>query len=443
MILPEQLGRYEVESLLGLGGMGAVYKARDPVLDRAVAIKTISPLLLSSVSLQEEYLERFRREARAAGKLSHPNIVLVHDMGFDEAAATPYIVMEYVPGVTLEKVLKENPTLPVAQGLELVAQVASALEEAHRNGVVHRDVKPANVFLDGRGRVKVGDFGVARIEGSDLTQTGLGLGTPGYLAPEIVRGGVADARSDVFALGVLAYRVLTGVKPFAGDTREALAVEIFDRHPAPPRDLRAEIPEHVSAAVLRAMDKDRDARTPSAEAFVADLGVMAPAIEKTGATIPVPDPVAAPPPTQTAVPAAPTVRRRSRLGIGLAVGLIATVLVLGGLLLGRGMARREPAAGPSPTLAPATLPRRPPPASPRVVRPPSQTVPPVPTVGSGGDEPGLDPEQILRETARRAEEKLLEELRKAEERRREQDRKPGDKRRKDEKKRGKSRDREE
>ena len=429
MILPEHLGRYEVLGLLGLGGMGAVYKARDPVLDRVVAVKTISPLLLSTV-LQEEYLERFRREARAAGRLSHPNIVLVHDMGLDEAAGTPYIVMEYVAGVTLETVLKENPALPVAQGLELVAQVASALDEAHRHGVVHRDVKPANVFLDGRGRVKVGDFGVARLEGSDLTQAGLGLGTPGYLAPEVVRGGVADARSDVFALGVLAYRVLAGVRPFAGDTREALAVEVFERHPVPPREVRGEVPEHVSAAVMRALEKDPASRTPSAEAFLQDLGVAAAGVERTGATIPVPDPVAAPPPTQTAVPALPPARGRRAVGLGLVAALIAAALLLGGLLVARGLGRQDAGATPAPVATPAAQPRRPTSPAPRAGRPPTQTVPPV---GSG-----LDPEEVLREAARKAEEKLLEELRKAEEQSREPDRKPNDK--KPKKGRGKGHD---
>src|SRR5215470_4971967 len=207
---PDRLGRYTILSPLGHGAMGEVYKASDPALDRTVAIKTINPALLAGDELRAEFLERFRREAKAAGRLSHPNIVSVFDLGFDDATATPFIVMEYVPGVSLETVLRENPTLPATQAMEIVEQIGGALEEAHRHGVVHRDIKPANVFRDERGRVKVGDFGVARLEGSDLTQTGVRVGTPGYTAPEVLQGAVADARADVFALGVLAYRLFTG-----------------------------------------------------------------------------------------------------------------------------------------------------------------------------------------------------------------------------------------
>src|SRR5262245_47478380 len=213
---PTKLGRYQIEAKLGQGGMGSVFRAKDPVLDRTVAIKTLGGTFGLPSEHRAEFLERFQREARAAGRLSHPNIVGVHDLGVDESSDTPFIVMEYVPGVSLATVLKENPALPVSQALEIVEQVGAALDEAHRHGIVHRDIKPANVFLDDRGRVKVGDFGIARLEDSELTQTGVGLGTPGYIAPEVLRGGRADARSDLFALGVLAYALLAGRKPFPG-----------------------------------------------------------------------------------------------------------------------------------------------------------------------------------------------------------------------------------
>jgi len=266
MSLPAKIGRYEVLSLLGQGAMGAVYKARDPVLDRLVALKTVNPMLLASSDLRDEFLERFHREAKAAGRLSHPHIVSVYDLGLDEATGTPFIVMEYVPGASLETVLKENPTLPIGQAMEMLEQVASAVDEAHGHGVIHRDIKPANVFMDARGRVKVGDFGVARLEGSELTQTGVSLGTPGYVAPEVVRGGIADARSDLFALGVLAYRLLTGRRPFGGTTREAVAADLFQTEPSPPSALRPEVPPHVSRAVMHALAKVPEERTPSAEA---------------------------------------------------------------------------------------------------------------------------------------------------------------------------------
>ena len=164
--------------------MGAVYKASDPALERVVAIKTIHTALLAD-DLRDEFLERFRREARAAGRLSHPNIVSVFDLGFDEATGTPFIVMEYVAGVSLEAVLAENPVLPIVQAIEIMDQVGSALEEAHRHGIVHRDVKPANIFLDDRGRVKVGDFGVASSVLKASGAPALGGVEQGFLALDI------------------------------------------------------------------------------------------------------------------------------------------------------------------------------------------------------------------------------------------------------------------
>ncbi len=273
---PQRLGRYEVGEKLGQGGMGSVYKGRDPVLDRSVAIKTLGGAFGIPAEQRAEFLERFSREARAAGRLSHPNIVAVHDTGVDETSQTPFIVMEYVPGVSLATVLKENPALPVAQALEIVEQVGAALEEAHRRGVVHRDVKPANVFLDERGRVKVGDFGIARLEDSDLTQAGVGLGTPGYIAPEVLRGGRAEARSDLFALGVLAYALLAGRRPFSGDTREALAIQVLELTPPPLVAARSDVPLPASNAVMRALSKSPAGRQASVAAFLAELRGAAP-----------------------------------------------------------------------------------------------------------------------------------------------------------------------
>src|SRR6185503_3972885 len=313
MTLPARIGRYEVEALLGQGGMGAVYRARDPELDRTVAVKTVSPILLSSEELRREYLERFRREARAAGRLSHPNIVSVYDLGVD--GDTVFFVMEYVPGVSLETILKENPVLPVAQAASIVEQVASGLDEAHRQGIVHRDVKPANVFIDERGRVKVGDFGIARVEGSELTQAGVGLGTPGYSAPEVLRGGTATARSDVFALGVLAYRLFSGKRPFQGTLPETLSVDILEHDPTPPRVLRPEVPQHVSDAVLHALAKSPEQRTASAADFVRELRgtSVSPATEPTRTGT-----------VRTVAVAEP--RRRSRARLALALGLILGLL---------------------------------------------------------------------------------------------------------------------
>lgn len=322
MTLPVRLGRYEVQDLLARGGMGAVYKARDPSLDRIVAVKTVQAVLLGT-DQRDEFLARFQREARAAGRLAHPHIVSVHDFGLDEATATPFIVMEYVAGVSLEALLKESPRLPVAQALEIVEQVASALEEAHAHGIVHRDVKPANVFLDERGRVKVGDFGIARLDGSDLTEAGVTLGTPGYAAPEIVRGGVADARSDVFALGALAYRLLTGEKPFRGNTREGIALDVLQSDPPPPADVRPEVPAHVSAAVMKALAKSPADRTSGAGAFLRELRGASDAVPTPPARTIAPPALVrtepSPPTATVAVAPAPPRRRRA---------LVAALLVL-------------------------------------------------------------------------------------------------------------------
>jgi serine/threonine-protein kinase len=426
MTLPARIGRYEVEALLGQGGMGAVYKARDPELDRTVAVKTVSPVLLSSEELRREYLERFRREARAAGRLSHPNIVSVYDLGVD--GDTVFFVMEYVPGVSLETILKENPVLPVSQALSIVEQVASGLEEAHRQGIVHRDVKPANVFIDERGRVKLGDFGVARIEGSELTQAGVGLGTPGYSAPEVLRGGPATARSDVFALGVLAYRLFSGKRPFQGTLPETLSVDILEHDPAPPRSLRAEVPEHVSDAVMRALAKAPEQRTLTAAAFVRELR------EAPGpAASPTPDPARTGTVRTVQVPE-PVRRSRGRLAlaVGLIVGLVAAAFAWKALTSGDPETVR---VSPSPTSRvgarpPAPTERNSPRVQPQPApRPADVTTPPLGTVGS----------EILREAGRKMEDLLREERRKAGEKANESEKK----RRGKKKDRGKDNDRDE
>ena len=394
--------------------MGAVYKARDPEIDRTVAIKTINPLLLRGQAEREEFLERFRREARAAGRLSHPNIVSVHDLGTDEATGTPFIVMEYVPGTSLETVLSENASLPVEQVVEVLEQVSAALAEAHRGGVIHRDVKPSNVFLDPRGRVKVGDFGVARLEGSELTQAGVGLGTPGYSAPEVLRSAPADARSDVFALGVLAYRALTGQRPFPATTPEAAAIEVLERSPPPPASVRPEIPEHISRAVMRALEKSRERRTPSAEAFAQDL--RSGPVPATGAALVVPAPPAPVEPLPTATIAVPTVasaRPRRRWVVALVLlGLAA----LAALALTARRGSDAPSATGSPQTIPAAAPRSRPVATPR-----ARDTAPV-------SEADRAIEGAAREAQKKAEERLREESEKVLEKQREDDKKEEGKR---------------
>jgi serine/threonine-protein kinase len=249
-----------------------------------------------------------------------------------------------------------------------VEEVGSALEEAHAHGIVHRDVKPANVYLDERGRVKVGDFGIARLDGSDLTEAGVSLGTPGYTAPEIVRGGVADARSDVFALGALAYRLLTGEKPFRGVTRETIAMDVLQWDPPPPSTVRPEVPAHVSAAVMRALAKTPAERTAGAAAFLQELrgaegAVPAPTPVRT--TVPASLVVTDPPPTAT-VHTAPVPPRRRRALIAAALLVLAFAAGIGAvwLLRNRPWSMQTvvaPAATRPGTIAPsaATAPARP------------------------------------------------------------------------------------
>ena len=292
MVTPERLGRYRLLEPLGRGGMGVVYRAHDPELDREVAVKALSAALLVEGEEREEFLERFRREARAAARLSHPGIVTVHDAGLDEASGTPYLVMELVPGVTLHTVLREQGALPVAQALEIVGEVGAALAEAHRAGIVHRDVKPGNVLLDVRGRARLADFGIARLPGSELTRAGAGLGTPGYAAPEVVRGGVADARSDLFSLAALAYALLTGRRPFDGPTPAAASLAVLEREPEPPTALRPGLPPGVSEAVLAALSKDPGRRPASVADFLGRLRAAGPTSTPTAVASSRPEPTA-------------------------------------------------------------------------------------------------------------------------------------------------------
>jgi serine/threonine-protein kinase len=349
MSTPTRFGRYEVVEPLGQGAMGAVFKARDPAIDRLVAVKTLGGTLLAFPEHREEFLARFRQEARAAGRLSHPAIVAIHDVGVEESTSTPFIVMEYVPGVSLATVLQENPVLPADQALDIVEQVGAALEEAHAHGIVHRDVKPGNIFLDTRGRVKVGDFGIARMEGSELTQTGIGLGTPGYVAPEVLRGARADARSDLFALAVVAYTLLAGRKPFAGKTGQEMGVQVLEHDPPPPKVLRPEVPEAVSAAVMRALVKDADRRTRDVARFLSELRAAR------GATATAIRPGETPTASATAVPLAPLrPERGGRRAAIVAAALAALALLLAGALLALRYWNGGSEAAPTPTTRPAT-----------------------------------------------------------------------------------------
>ena len=223
-----QLGRYEILAELGQGSMGVVYKARDPVLDRVVAIKTIN-LNLPKDELAE-YEARFYQEARAAGGLNHPNIVTIYDIGKSERVA--YMAMEFLEGDELRAILTAGQPLPVIQALDVASQVAEGLFYAHERHIVHRDIKPANIMVVRDGLVKITDFGIARMRTNEVkTMTGMILGSPKYMSPEQVAGKRADHRSDLFSLGVVLYEMVTGQTPFQGDSIHGIMYQILNSTP--------------------------------------------------------------------------------------------------------------------------------------------------------------------------------------------------------------------
>ena len=268
----KQFGRYEVMDEIGAGAMGAVFKARDPAMDRVVAVKTIHASALIG-PLADQYRERFTREARAAGRLAHPGIVTVFDCGVE--GDTPYLVMEFVPGRTLEAALDSSEHYSLDKICEIGQQIAEALGYAHANGVIHRDIKPANIQLTGSPeRAKIMDFGVAKLTQAQVTSTGTLLGTPSYMAPEQFTGMSIDGRSDLFSLGVILYWMATGDKPFGGDTITAVSYKIVHTEPISPRQLNPGVPAALEAIILKCLAKDPAARHQSGDELATELAAL-------------------------------------------------------------------------------------------------------------------------------------------------------------------------
>jgi serine/threonine-protein kinase len=266
MTHPEKLGKYEVEAVLGKGAMGIVYKARDPHIERTVAIKTVRKDVLDA-ELAAQFMARFRNEARAAGRLHHPNIVAIYEYGEDDNVA--YIAMEYVDGAGLREYLNRKAQFTLGQISAIVTQLLDALAFAHAQGVVHRDVKPANLILTPAGTLKVADFGIARIDATTLTLTGMVMGTPSYMSPEQCRGLPTDPRADLFSVGVVLYELLTGVRPFDG-AMEAIAYRIcHERHRPASEIATIAVPAGVDALIDRALAKDSAERFADARTFAA------------------------------------------------------------------------------------------------------------------------------------------------------------------------------
>jgi len=261
--LPRRFGKYLVSRVLGEGAMGTVYEALDPDIHRAVAIKSIHPSLLAPEARDLGGAVRFRNEARAAGRLTHPNIVSVYEYG--QTGDQTYIAMEYVAGLSLHELLSPRDRLPLADTLSIVVQLLDALECAHAQGVWHRDIKPANLLLTGDGCLKVTDFGIARIEGGDRTHHTTVLGSPGYMAPERYTDEAPDGRVDIFSCGVLLYELLAGVAPFRG-TAGTVMYQVMHDDPPPPSTLALDprVPAAFDAVVARALAKRAQDRYPDA-----------------------------------------------------------------------------------------------------------------------------------------------------------------------------------
>jgi tRNA A-37 threonylcarbamoyl transferase component Bud32 len=286
--MSETLSHYELVRLLGEGGMGMVYLARDTILGRLVAVKVLRPDALGNA----ERRERFLREARAASALNHPHIVTLHDVGHDPADGRDFLVMEYAEGGSLDARLREGP-LPVPEALTLAIQVADGLAAAHEGGIVHRDLKPGNILLTKKDDAKLGDFGLAKLVPTapasteaetltreSLTRDGAVLGTAAYMSPEQAAGSPVDTRSDVFSFGSVLYEMLTGRRPFVGDSNVSTRMAILSKAPPAPRSLRADLPSAIERLVLRCLEKDREARPASGAELARELRRIESSLER-------------------------------------------------------------------------------------------------------------------------------------------------------------------
>jgi eukaryotic-like serine/threonine-protein kinase len=324
--------RYELLEVLGRGGMGVVFRARDRVLNRVVAVK----VLASDRAEDETFVARFEREALAAAALNHPNVVAVFDTGNDNA--TRFIVMECVSGSSLAQLLRRGGPLPPPRVAEIGRAIASALDAAHRAGIIHRDVKPANVMVDDRGAVKVLDFGIARAAGdASLTQTAMVLGSAPYLAPEVTRGERADERSDIYSLGCVLYQMLTGRPPFQAEVPAAVLHQHNSASPRPPRELCSSIPQTLEKLVLEMLAKSPSARPQTARQALETLSAADGRPLAHRRRIPAPA-ASTTPPTRVLARTRP---HKSRVGATLAVVTAAIAVGALALLLGSSHPKRR------------------------------------------------------------------------------------------------------
>lgn len=267
--------RYRLMELIGEGGMALVYKAECAKLCRTVAVKILRPQYASD----QDFVERFRREARAAASLSHPNVVNIYDVGQENNL--DYIVMEYIPGDNLKDIIRHQSPLSVNRALDITRQIAEALNHAHQRNIIHRDIKPHNILVTPDGQVKVTDFGIARaISASTFTQTGIIVGSVQYSAPEQAKGGAVGPQSDIYSLGCVLYEMLAGRVPFKGDTTIAIAMQHLQNDSIPVRQIRPEIPAAVESIVIKAMAKDPQERYPTALALLKEVNAIQTALRQ-------------------------------------------------------------------------------------------------------------------------------------------------------------------
>jgi tRNA A-37 threonylcarbamoyl transferase component Bud32 len=265
-----RIGRYEILQELGHGAMGVVYKAQDPKIGRIVAIKTLSAAGLGAEL--DQYRARFLVEAKSAGRLNHPNIVTVHDVT-DDDRGRPCLVLEYVEGTTLDRLVIEEQ-IPLGRLLELIGQIARALAFAHAHGIIHRDVKPANIMVTKGGVAKLSDFGIAKLEGTSMTIAGQVMGTPAFMSPEQCTGSTIDSRSDIFSLGAVLYTLAAGDKPFPGDTFTTVAYKVVHSDPLPVRTLNPALPEQLEVILKRCLAKAPADRYATADLIAADIEIL-------------------------------------------------------------------------------------------------------------------------------------------------------------------------
>jgi tRNA A-37 threonylcarbamoyl transferase component Bud32 len=334
--------RYEVRQRLGAGAFGEVYRAHDRLLGRDVAVKRVRLEAFADPGQLEDVKRRFLREAQVAARLRHPNIVTTHDIV--PSPSTSFIVMELVTGETLQSRIAARRRLPLGETLLLLEQAGAALDHAHAGGIVHRDVKPANLMIEPSGTVKVMDFGIAKEAGGNLTAAGLVMGTPSYMSPEQARGEAVDARSDLFSLGCVAYECLTGRRPFEASSVASILVRVLTEEPPPIDEAALGLPAGTAAVLRRAMAKDPTARFPTATAMVDALRVLADS----------PGPDSSPRSRPAGPPVSPRAARRRRLAV---LGAAALAAIAGAVAIGywHSMPRLVPVTMPAGTTLHLTL----------------------------------------------------------------------------------------